>query len=141
MPSSLLGPDWGLAQDTSTAEMDRYKDARGSCHQGSGRDTHPTSWASLPAPPPPRLCTAATIWSGRPSLPVGLGRLSGPVSKGRLGPRIHSLCLLGAEDSSGFSALISPSSGILLAKLLDTYSLLVSSVALLKGDMAEYMLV
>ena len=54
---------------------------------------------------------------------------------------VHSLCLLRAEGSSRFSAAVSPSSAILLAKPLDTYSLLVSSAALLKGDMAEYTLV
>lgn len=65
----------------------------------------------------------------------------GPRGLPRASPPIHSLCLLGVEGSSVFSVAVSPSSAILLAKLLDTYSLLVSSAALLKGDMAEYTLV
>lgn len=42
--------------------------------------------------------------------------------------------------SSVLSFLSSPSSGILLAMGLDTYSLLMSKVVLLNGDMDEYML-
>lgn len=36
LPSSLTGPDQGLAQGMSAAEMDRYKDGGGSGYQGNG---------------------------------------------------------------------------------------------------------
>ena len=51
-----------------------------------------------------------------------------------------TLPCLDAGVSSALSFLSSPSSGILLAIGLDTYSLLMSKVVLLNGDMDEYML-
>lgn len=57
-----------------------------------------------------------------------------------MGPALADRPCLDTALSSVLSFLSSPSSGILLAMGLDTYSLLMSKVVLLNGDMDEYML-
>lgn len=96
-----LGPGaWGLA--SVHTELDEPGGAGGpGCHTAASQPWPGPAW-------PPR--SACDPQASRP--PRG--------SRGEPVDRVHSLCLLGAEGSSGFSPVVSPSSAILPVKPPDT---------------------